>query len=181
MRIDADTRRIDPRSNRSWHPLAAVHEVILIASSDGTLTADVRLGARHVSGDRRAETVGVSRVTGGGARKRMNCCAAMSLLRWSRGLRQARSISSGGRPAGAMTVVLWVRVGRNPAARGIGHAWKAISIARVHPLSRTESAKRWRRMKSPVETPGGFLDVDDEHETQIRDRKGVLRGYIQDK
>src|ERR1700729_1061852 len=42
MRIDADTRRIDPRIKQVMASLAAVHEVILIATSDGTLTADVR-------------------------------------------------------------------------------------------------------------------------------------------
>src|SRR3981189_1371746 len=42
MRIDADTRRIDPRVKQVMWSLAAVHEVILIASSDGTLAADVR-------------------------------------------------------------------------------------------------------------------------------------------
>ena len=42
MRIDADTRRIDPRVKQVMASLAAVHEVVLIASSDGTLTADVR-------------------------------------------------------------------------------------------------------------------------------------------
>ncbi|HWG69891.1 MAG TPA: metallopeptidase TldD-related protein, partial [Steroidobacteraceae bacterium] len=42
MRIDADTRRIDPRVKQVMASLAAVHEVILIANSEGTLTADVR-------------------------------------------------------------------------------------------------------------------------------------------
>jgi TldD protein len=42
MRIDADTRRVDPRVKQVMASLAAVHEVILIATSDGTLTADVR-------------------------------------------------------------------------------------------------------------------------------------------
>ena len=42
MRIDAETRRIDPRVKQVMASLAAVHEVVLIASSDGTLAADVR-------------------------------------------------------------------------------------------------------------------------------------------
>jgi TldD protein len=42
MKVDADTRRIDPRVKQVMASLAAVHEVVLIASSDGTLTADVR-------------------------------------------------------------------------------------------------------------------------------------------
>ena len=42
MRIDADTRRLDPRVKQVMASLAAVHEIVLIASSDGTLAADVR-------------------------------------------------------------------------------------------------------------------------------------------
>ena len=42
MRIDRETRRIDPRVKQVMASLAAVHEVVLIASSDGTLAADVR-------------------------------------------------------------------------------------------------------------------------------------------
>jgi TldD protein len=42
MRIDADTRRIDPRVKQVMASLAAIHEVILVATSDGTLAADVR-------------------------------------------------------------------------------------------------------------------------------------------
>ena len=42
MRVDAETRRIDPRVKQVMASLAAVHEVVLVASSDGTLTADVR-------------------------------------------------------------------------------------------------------------------------------------------
>src|SRR5271165_4116407 len=42
MRVDAETRRIDPRVKQVMASLAAVHEVVLIASSDGTLAADVR-------------------------------------------------------------------------------------------------------------------------------------------
>src|SRR5450759_2043324 len=42
MRIDAQTRRIDPRGKQVVASLAAVNDVVLVASSDGTLTADVR-------------------------------------------------------------------------------------------------------------------------------------------
>ena len=50
MRIDAQTRRIDPRVKQVMASLAAVHDVVLVASSDGTLTADVRPLVRiHVS------------------------------------------------------------------------------------------------------------------------------------
>ncbi|MEA3176020.1 MAG: TldD protein, partial [Gammaproteobacteria bacterium] len=42
MKVDAATRRIDPRVKQVMASLAAVHEVVLIASSDGTLAADVR-------------------------------------------------------------------------------------------------------------------------------------------
>src|ERR1700744_2671925 len=42
MRIDADTRRLDPRVKQVMASLTAVHEVVLVAASDGTLAADVR-------------------------------------------------------------------------------------------------------------------------------------------
>ncbi len=41
-RIDEQTRRIDPRVKQVMASLAAVHEIVLVAASDGTLAADVR-------------------------------------------------------------------------------------------------------------------------------------------
>src|SRR5258706_10214 len=41
-RVDRETRRMDPRIVRVMASVHAVHEVILVATSDGTLAADVR-------------------------------------------------------------------------------------------------------------------------------------------
>ncbi|MBI5042196.1 MAG: metalloprotease TldD [Gammaproteobacteria bacterium] len=41
-RIDAEARRLDPRVQQVMVSLAGVHEVVLVAASDGTLAADVR-------------------------------------------------------------------------------------------------------------------------------------------
>ena len=42
MMLDRETRRLDPRAQQVMASLAAVHEIVLIANSDGTLAADVR-------------------------------------------------------------------------------------------------------------------------------------------
>ena len=56
MRIDADTRRIDPRVKQVMASLAAIHEVILIATSDGHVDGGrAAPGAGQCLGHRRAE------------------------------------------------------------------------------------------------------------------------------
>src|ERR1700689_2172453 len=41
-RVDRETRRLDPRIVQVMASIAAVHEVVLIATSDGALAADIR-------------------------------------------------------------------------------------------------------------------------------------------
>ena len=41
-RVDAEARRIDPRVKQVIVSLAGEHEVVMVASTDGTLSADVR-------------------------------------------------------------------------------------------------------------------------------------------
>ena len=41
-RVDSETRRIDPRIVQVMASMATVHEIVLIATSDGTLAADIR-------------------------------------------------------------------------------------------------------------------------------------------
>src|SRR3569833_3034452 len=68
--VDAEARRIDPRITQVMVSLAAVHDVVLVAASDGTLAADVRpLVRMNVSvvaedGDRREQGS-----SGGGGRR----------------------------------------------------------------------------------------------------------------
>src|SRR5580693_179178 len=42
MRVDQETRKLDPRVTQVMASVTAVHEVVLIANSDGDLAADVR-------------------------------------------------------------------------------------------------------------------------------------------
>jgi len=42
LRLDREARRLDPRVRQVMASLAAVHEIILVANSNGTLAADVR-------------------------------------------------------------------------------------------------------------------------------------------
>src|ERR1700733_4688846 len=42
MRVDRETRKLDPRVTQVMASVTAVHEVILVANSDGELAADVR-------------------------------------------------------------------------------------------------------------------------------------------
>ena len=42
MRVDRETRKLDPRVTQVMASVTAVHEVVLIANSDGDLAADVR-------------------------------------------------------------------------------------------------------------------------------------------
>src|SRR5471032_3627372 len=110
MRIDADTRRIDPRVKQVMASLAAVHEVILIATSEGTLTADVRPLVRLnvsviVEQDGRRE----QGYSGGGGRFGLD-----ELLRGDEPFEHGReavrqalvNLDAVAAPAGSMTVVL---------------------------------------------------------------------------
>ena len=194
MRIDADTRRIDPRVKQVMASLAAIHEVILVATSDGTLAADVRPLVRlNVSviveqGGRREQGY-----SGGGGRFGLD-----ELLRGDEpfahgreAVRQALvNLEAVAAPAGSMTVVLgpgWPgillheaighglegdfnRKGTSAFSNRIGHKVAADEITVVD--------------DGTLDRRRGSLNVDDEGTpTQCTTliENGVLRGYIQDK
>ena len=122
MRIDAETRRIDPRVKQVMASLAAVHEVILIASSDGTLAADVRPLVRvNVSVIVEQNGRREQGYSGGGGRYGLD-----ELLRGDEPLEHGReavrqalvNLEAVAAPAGAMTVVLGAGLARHSAARG---------------------------------------------------------------
>src|ERR1700737_4075946 len=194
MRIDADTRRIDPRVKQVMASLAAVHEVVLIASSDGTLTADVRpLGRMNWSGMFEQNGGGGRGYRGGGGRFGLD-----ELLRGDEPFEHGReavrqalvNLDAVAAPAGAMPVVLgsgWPgillhegighglegdfnRKGTSAFSNRIGHKVAAEEITLV------DDGTLARRR--------GSLNVDDEGTpTQCTTliEKGVLRGYIQEK
>ncbi len=192
--IDAYTRSRDPRINQVIVSLAATHETILVANTDGTLAADVRPLVRlNVSviaeqGGRREQGN-----DGGGGR-----FSYRELLQdngWQKfadeAVRQALvNLEAGAAPAGTMTVVLgpgWPGVLLHEA---VGHGLEG-------DFNRKGSSAFSGRIGEQVAARGvtvvddgslqqrrGSLTVDDEgtptgQTVLIED--GVLRGYMQDK
>src|ERR1700738_236618 len=194
MRIDADTRRVDPRVKQVMASLAAVHEVILIATSDGTLTADVRPLVRvNVSviveqGGRREQGY-----SGGGGRFGLD-----ELLRGDETFGHGRGGVGQGvgdreavaAPAGAMTVVLgsgWPGILLHEA---IGHGLEGDFNRKGTSAFSNRIGQKVAADEITVVDDGtparrrGWLNGDDEGTpTQCTTliEKGVLCGYIQDK
>src|SRR6202142_3210711 len=194
MRIDRETRRIDPRVKQVMASLAAVHEVILIASSDGILTADVRPLVRvNVSVIVEQNGRREQGYSGGGGRFGLN-----ELLQGDapfehgrEAVRQALvNLDAVAAPAGSMTVVLgpgWPGILLHEA---IGHGLEG-------DFNRKGTSAFSNRIGERVAAPGctvvddgtlagrrGSLNIDDEGTptqctTLIED--GVLRGYMQDR
>jgi TldD protein len=180
-RIDRETRRMDPRVEQVIAGLAAVHEVILVASTDGTLAADVRPLVRLnvsviVQQDGRRE----QGYAGAGGRYDLAGLLAddkpLELAREA--VRQALvNLDAIPAPAGNMTVVL-------------GPGWPGVLL---HEGTSAFSGRVGQKVASPLCTvvddgtlPGrrGSLNVDDEGTpTQCTTliENGVLRGYLQDK
>ena len=108
--IDAEARRIDPRVKEVVVSLSGVHEVIMVANSDGSLAADVRplvrLNVSVIAEHKDRREQGSS---GGGGRFAYSC-----FLDNDRGLKLARkavkqallNLEAVEAPAGTMDVVL---------------------------------------------------------------------------
>ena len=120
-RIDRETRKMDPRVKQVMASVVAVHEVMLVANSEGHLAADVRPLVRLnvsviVEQDGRRE----QGYAGSGGRITLPELVAgdkpIALAREA--VRQALvNLDAVPAPAGLMTVVLGSRLARNPAAR----------------------------------------------------------------
>ncbi len=193
-RLDRDARALDPRVRQVVASLAAVHEVVLIAASDGTLAADMRpLVRMNVSviveqdGRREQGYAGT-----GGRYSLQEFVAGDRPLQLAReAVRQATvNLESVAAPAGTMPVVLgpgWPGVLLHEA---IGHGLEGDFNRRG---TSAFSGRIGERVASPLCTvvddgtlPGrrGSLNVDDEGTptactTLIE--SGVLKGYLQDK
>jgi TldD protein len=193
-RVDRETRAIDPRVCQVMASLAAVHEVILVAGTDGTLAADVRPLVRMnvsviVEQDGRRE----QGYAGAGGRYSLTDLVAgdrpMALAREA--VRQALvNLEAVAAPAGSMTVVLgpgWPGVLLHEA---IGHGLEGDFNRKG---TSAFSGRVGQRVASPLCTVvddgtlgrrRGSLNVDDEGvPTQCTTliEGGVLRGYLQDK
>ncbi len=193
-RVDRETRRLDPRVVQVMASVNAVHELILIASSDGVLAADVRpLVRMNVSVIVEQEGRREQGYAGCGGRYTLDELVAndrpLSLGREA--VRQALvNLEAVPAPAGTMTVVLgpgWPGVLLHEA---IGHGLEG-------DFNRKGTSAFSGRIGERVASPGctivddgtlparrGSLNIDDEGTptqctTLIED--GVLRGYMQDR
>ncbi len=192
--VDAEARRQDPRVSQVMVSLAAVHEVILVAGSDGTLAGDVRPLVRLnvsviVEQNGQREQGG----SGGGGR-----LAYGYFLDQERALGYAREavrqallkLEAVEAPAGAMTVVLgpgWPGVLLHEA---VGHGLEG-------DFNRKGTSAFAGRLGESVASPlctvvddgtlasrRGSLNIDDEGtptQYTVLIENGVLKGYMQDK
>jgi len=193
-RVDAEARRLDPRVRQVIASLVAVRDLVLIASDDGRLSADVRPLVRlNVSvivedGDRREQGS-----SGGGARADLGY-----FLVEERALEFARqavhqaliNLEAIPAPAGTMTVVLgpgWPGVLLHEA---VGHGLEG-------DFNRKGTSAFAGRLGERVAAPGvtvvddgtlagrrGSLNLDDEGtptQNTVLIEDGILRGYLQDR
>ncbi|MCK5387121.1 MAG: metalloprotease TldD [Gammaproteobacteria bacterium] len=192
--VDAEARKQDPRIKQVIASLVGVHEVILVASSDGTLNADVRpLVRMNVTviaedGDEREQAS-----SGGGGRVGYEYFTqADRALGYAReAVRQALvNLKAVEAPAGTMPVVLgpgWPGVLLHEA---IGHGLEGDFNRKG---SSAFSGRIGERVASPLctivddgslDARRGSLNMDDEGTTTQQTlliENGILKGYMQDK
>ncbi|NIR62080.1 MAG: metalloprotease TldD [Gammaproteobacteria bacterium] len=192
--VDAEARRQDPRVKQVMVSLAGVHDLVLVAASDGTLAADVRPLVRlNVSVIAEQDGRREQGSAGGGGRLGypyfIEEGRALGFAREA--VRQALvNLEAVDAPAGTMTVVLgpgWPGVLLHEA---IGHGLEG-------DFNRKGTSAFAGRMGERVAAPlctvvddgtlpdrRGSLSIDDEgtpSHTTVLIEKGVLRGYMQDK
>src|SRR5579859_229551 len=194
MRIDADTRRIDPRVKQVMASLAAVHEIVLIASSDGTLVADVRplvrLNVSVIVEQNGRREQGYS---GGGGRFGLDelLHGEAPFAHGREAVRQALvNLEAVAAPAGSMTVVLgpgWPGILLHEA---IGHGLEGDFNRKGTSAFSNRIGQKVGADDVTVVDDGtldrrrGSLNVDDEGTpTQCTTliENGILCGYLQDK
>jgi TldD protein len=193
-RIDAEARRIDPRVQQVIVSLAGVHEVVMVANTDGTLAGDVRPLVRLnvsviVEQDGRREQG--SSGCGGRTGYEMFLEGERAFEHAREAVRQALlNLEAVDAPAGNMTVVLgpgWPGVLLHEA---IGHGLEGDFNRKG---TSAFAGRVGQKVASPLCTvvddgtlPGrrGSLNVDDEGtptECTTLIENGVLKGYMQDK
>lgn len=192
--VDAEARKQDPRIKQVIASLVGVHEVILVASSDGTLNADVRPLVR-MNVTVIAEDGGVREQSGSGGGGRVGYDyftqndRALGYAREA--VRQALvNLKAVEAPAGAMPVVLgpgWPGVLLHEA---IGHGLEGDFNRKG---SSAFSGRIGERVASPLctivddgtlDARRGSLNMDDEGTTTQQTmliENGILKGYMQDK
>jgi TldD protein len=191
-RLDAEVRAQDPRIKQVMINLAAVHEVVLVAASDGTHAADVRplvrLNITVIAEANGRREVGYA---GGGGRGGLEIVTAQASALAGEAVRSALvNLEAVAAPAGSMTVVLgpgWPGILLHEA---IGHGLEGDFNRKG---TSAFSGRIGEQVASPLVTVvddgtlagrRGSLNLDDEGTptrctTLIED--GVLKGYLQDK
>jgi TldD protein len=193
-RVDRETRKIDPRIVHVTASIVAVHEVVLVATSEGQLAADVRPLVRFnvsvlVEQNGRRE----QGYAGAGGRY-----ALSELLTGERPLQLAReaarqallNLESVPAPAGAMTVVLgpgWPGILLHEA---IGHGLEGDFNRKGTSAFANRIGERVAAPECTVVDDGtlarrrGSLNIDDEGtptQCTVLIEDGILRGYMQDR
>jgi TldD protein len=192
-RLEGVARSLDPRVVQVMASLAGEHETVLIARSDGLLTADVRplvrISITVIVEEHGRREQGYS---GGGARLDYSYFTEARLQTFAKEAVDQALVNLAARaaPAGSMTVVL-------------GHGWPGILLHEAvgHGLegdfNRKGTSAFSGRVGERVAAPGvtvvddgtlgerrGSLNLDDEgHPTQrtVLIEDGILRGYMQDR
>ena len=193
-RVDRETRRIDPRIVQVIASVAAVHEIVLIVTSEGELAADVRPLVRfNVSVLAEQNGRREQGYAGAGGRYSLAELVAgdrpLSLAREA--ARQAlTNLESVPAPAGTMTVVLgpgWPGILLHEA---IGHGLEGDFNRKGTSAFANRIGERVATEACTVVDDGtlpsrrGSLNIDDEGTpTQCTTliENGILRGYMQDK
>jgi TldD protein len=193
-RVDRETRRIDPRIVQVMASVSAVHEVVMVANSEGDLAADVRPLVRF----------NVSVIAEQNGRREQGYCGAggrftlAELVSGERPLQLGReaarqalvNLDSIPAPAGPMTVVLgpgWPGVLLHEA---IGHGLEGDFNRKGTSAFANRIGERVASEACTIVDDGtlsqrrGSLNIDDEATpTQCTTliENGVLVGYLQDK
>ena len=193
-RVDRETRRLDPRVVQVMASVHAVHELILIASSDGVLAGDVRpLVRMNVSVIVEHQGRREQGYAGCGGRYTLDELVANDrpLALGREAVRQALvNLEAVPAPAGTMTVVLgpgWPGVLLHEA---IGHGLEGDFNRKGTSAFSGRIGERVAAAGCTIVDDGtlparrGSLNIDDEGTptqctTLIED--GVLRGYMQDR
>ncbi len=192
--VDAEARRLDVRVKQVVVSLSGVHEVILVANSDGALSADVRPLVR-MSVSVIAEDKGRREQGGAGGGGRF---AYDYFINEQRGLEFARkavrqallNLEAVEAPAGTMNVVLgpgWPGVLLHEA---VGHGLEGDFNRKGSSAFSGRVGEKVASEQCTVVDDGtlserrGSLNIDDEGtptEQTVLIENGILKGYMQDK
>ncbi|MFT5393689.1 MAG: TldD protein [Gammaproteobacteria bacterium] len=193
-KVDREARRLDPRIQEVMVSLAAEHNTVLIASSDGTFAGDIRpLVRMSVSVIAQGKDRREQGRSGGGGRRPLTYFVEQDLaLEYAeQAVRQALiNLEAVPAPAGSMTVVLgpgWPGVLLHEA---IGHGLEGDFNRKGSSAFSGRLGERVASEQCTVVDDGtlpdrrGSLNIDDEGTpTQCTTliENGILTGYMQDK